>query len=364
MFSKIIEVDGKTVPVTKFGKGELNCLFIGPGTIYLPLFPKALFDEITFWDADRYCTYPAQGPKVKREEIEQLTIESYIDFYEKIRQALGLGKVAVMGPSALGLVAHAYAKRYPASVSHVFLLNCPSTTKNLVELEKEYIFGNYAFGKVVPFNSFGYDDVFAKFSPRELKTLYPHLQTQDSSSKWDNHLQRLSEYRHYEDDNRLKKARGELLDDSNRVLAKELFKEQLLYSVNPETEEVLFLRWQSFNTTTRAHFFGKLLVGASIYGKIDIPTLVVAGIKDGVAPSYDIPDKMKKAEIHGQIDVVILPECAHSPQFEVPEYFTRVILNWVHLVAKAGQAGFGHKHNLLNYEIEEKHESNNNFTPS
>jgi proline iminopeptidase len=55
----------------------------------------------------------ARGPK------ESYTLDNNVEDLEALRQHLGLGKVVVIGVSYGGMVALAYASRYPESVSHL-----------------------------------------------------------------------------------------------------------------------------------------------------------------------------------------------------------------------------------------------------
>jgi len=55
----------------------------------------------------------ARGPK------ETYTLDNNVDDLEALRQYLGLGKVVIIGVSYGGMVALAYASRYPDSVSHL-----------------------------------------------------------------------------------------------------------------------------------------------------------------------------------------------------------------------------------------------------
>src|SRR3954471_13422691 len=55
----------------------------------------------------------ARGPK------ETYTLDNNVDDLEALRQYLGLGQIVVIGVSYGGMVALAYASRYPESVSHL-----------------------------------------------------------------------------------------------------------------------------------------------------------------------------------------------------------------------------------------------------
>ncbi len=63
----------------------------------------------------------ARGPK------ETYTLDNNVEDLEALRQYLGLGKIVVIGVSYGGMLALAYASRYPESVSHlVAMVTAPS----------------------------------------------------------------------------------------------------------------------------------------------------------------------------------------------------------------------------------------------
>lgn len=277
------------------GEGSIPCLFIGPGSLYLPTIPDNTKTELfTFYDVDRYFAYPIGEDKVNVVEIESLTLDSYIEYYETCRNALNLSKIAVMGPSAIGLVAYEYAKRFPDVISHVILLGTPSTTKGLVERQNIFFEGNYNPG------------------------LYPKLATSWSTRKWLNFKQAQEQF--------IEEKKSDLTADES--LIKELVADQEKYSIDSETESVLRSRWQRFNTTMRKQFFGNMISAYEMEGEVIVPTLAISGMYDGIAPFYDIGDKIAEGVIRGNITQIILDDAAHSPQLESKQ-FTQCIREWL-----------------------------------
>jgi proline iminopeptidase len=63
----------------------------------------------------RGCGRSARGPQ------ETYTLENNVEDLEALRQHLGLPRIAVLGISYGGMVALAYAARYPAAVSHLIV---------------------------------------------------------------------------------------------------------------------------------------------------------------------------------------------------------------------------------------------------
>lgn len=307
-------VDGRLVPVAKYGNGPIPCLFIGPGELYFPSFPPELAKQFTFYSADRYFTYPVQGERVSKEEIQSLTLEKYLEHYKAVQDQLGLRKVAVMGPSAIGLVAHAYAEKYPDSASHVIMLGTPSSTKNLAERQRFFMESNYGPARM---------DADSK------RTV--DLTTAWSRDKWKRHQEGQARFAKLQ-------AEGKLSPDES--LIKEVVAAQEQYSIEPESEKTLRDRWNRFNTLMRQHFFGsdKMIVGFEMGKAVTVPTLVIGGMYDGIAPYYDLVDKIQKGEIKGPIFPVVLDE-AHSPQNA--KEFTPVIKAWLDYVARHPKGGAG-----------------------
>jgi pimeloyl-ACP methyl ester carboxylesterase len=299
MYQKIqtIYIQGKPVKCIQEGEGPIHCLFIGPGSLYLPTIPddakKQLF---TFYDVDRYFAYPlVEGNRVTLAEIESLTLNDFIAYYEAVYAALALDKIAVFGPSALGLVAHEYAQRHPDTISHVFMLGTPFSTKDLLQKQAFFMQGNY--------------------SPLH----YPQFTTEWSANKWNRFQQAQEKYN--------KLVADELTPDEN--LIQELVADQEKYSIQPESEDVLRDRWQRFNTTMRNHFFRTMITDYEMKGEVRVPTLAILGLFDGVAPYYGLVDKIQQEKsIYGKIDYVILEDAAHSPQLE-SSHFSRTIAQWL-----------------------------------
>jgi len=57
-----------------------------------------------------------------RVDTAEFALDTLVDDIECARQELGLGRVAVLGHSGHALMALAYAKKYPATVSHVIMI--------------------------------------------------------------------------------------------------------------------------------------------------------------------------------------------------------------------------------------------------
>jgi proline iminopeptidase len=91
----------------------------GPGASHdylLPyLLPLARSNKLIFIDER------GSGRSEKLEDVTQYTVENMVEDVEYVRQALGLGKISLLGHSYGGVLAQAYAFKYQANLSHLIL---------------------------------------------------------------------------------------------------------------------------------------------------------------------------------------------------------------------------------------------------
>jgi len=91
----------------------------GPGadhTYFLPyLLPLARTNKVIFIDER------GSGRSEKLQDASQYTVENMVEDVEAVRQALGLGKVNLLGHSYGGVLAQAYALKYQKNLSHLIL---------------------------------------------------------------------------------------------------------------------------------------------------------------------------------------------------------------------------------------------------
>jgi pimeloyl-ACP methyl ester carboxylesterase len=91
----------------------------GPGADHWTLLPfRQLADQFTLVFYDHRCNGRSQGAPVSSMTFESLTADA-----DALRQELGYERWAVLGHSFGGHVALEYALRYPASLSHLVLVD-------------------------------------------------------------------------------------------------------------------------------------------------------------------------------------------------------------------------------------------------
>ena len=101
----------------------------GPGAshdYFLPyLMPLARTHRVVFIDER------GSGRSQKLEDAKLYTVENMVEDVEAVRRALNLGKVTLLGHSYGGVLAQAYAFKYPASLSKLLLCSTFSSTKEM-----------------------------------------------------------------------------------------------------------------------------------------------------------------------------------------------------------------------------------------
>ncbi|HET9402186.1 MAG TPA: proline iminopeptidase-family hydrolase [Candidatus Acidoferrales bacterium] len=99
----------------------------GPGAshdYFLPyLLPLARHNKLIFIDER------GSGRSEKLEDPAGYTVENMVEDVESVRQALGLGKISLLGHSYGGVLAQAYALKYQNNLTHLILCSTFSSTK-------------------------------------------------------------------------------------------------------------------------------------------------------------------------------------------------------------------------------------------
>ena len=112
----------------EIGRGEpLMIVHGGPGAshdYFLPyLLPLARHNRLIFIDER------GSGRSQKLEHATGYTVENMVEDVEGVRQALGLGKISLLGHSYGGALAQAYALKYQRNLSHLILGSTWSSTR-------------------------------------------------------------------------------------------------------------------------------------------------------------------------------------------------------------------------------------------
>lgn len=115
-----MDANGVMIYYMMLGRGEpLMIVHGGPGAshdYFLPyLLPLARHNKVIFIDER------GSGRSEKLEDPAGYTVENMVEDVEAVRQALGLGKISLLGHSYGGVLAQAYALKYQRNLSHLIL---------------------------------------------------------------------------------------------------------------------------------------------------------------------------------------------------------------------------------------------------
>ena len=131
-----VDANGVLIYYKALGKGQpLVVLHGGPGAshdYFLPyLLPLIRRNRVIFIDER------GSGRSQKVENPSAYTVENMAEDVEAVRQALNLGKISVLGHSCGGVLAQAYAMKYPKNLTHLILCSTFSSTKKMNEVFKK-----------------------------------------------------------------------------------------------------------------------------------------------------------------------------------------------------------------------------------
>ncbi len=128
-----VDANGVMIYYEMLGRGApLMIVHGGPGAshdYFLPyLLPLARHNKVVFIDER------GSGRSQKLEDPSSYTVENMVDDVESVRQALGLGKISLLGHSYGGALAQAYALKHQANLTHLILGSTWSSSKALNEI--------------------------------------------------------------------------------------------------------------------------------------------------------------------------------------------------------------------------------------
>lgn len=131
-----IDAHGVLIYYKALGKGQpLVVLHGGPGAshdYFLPYFlPLVRSNRVIFIDER------GSGRSQKLENPAAYTVENMADDVEAVRQGLELGKINLLGHSCGGVLAQAYALKYPENLTHLILCSTFHSTKKMNEVFKK-----------------------------------------------------------------------------------------------------------------------------------------------------------------------------------------------------------------------------------
>ncbi len=118
---KYYTINGHRLWTVSFGKGEpLFFIAGGPGGTHYGL---RSFDSLSTTNTLVYFDGYGRGKSDTAKSPTEYSLNGDIEDLEGLRQAMGFGKISVLGHSYGGVVAQGYAVKYGANLSHLILAN-------------------------------------------------------------------------------------------------------------------------------------------------------------------------------------------------------------------------------------------------
>ena len=265
----------------------------GPGAshdYFLPyLLPLMRTSRLVFIDER------GSGKSSKLEDAKQYTIANMVEDIEAVRQALGLGKISLLGHSFGGALVQAYAFKYQKNLSHLILGSTFASTKELNQAlakmkaemdpkERDRVNALEAaglFGKGQIWEHGRYSEEYAKLAWG--KGYFPYVYQNHPDPSYDP----------------LSSNTGTAWD-----VYREMWGSDGEFIVDGNLQEV--------------EYVGQL-------SQIKVPTLIIVG-------DHDESDPRMSQEMHEKIagsQLVILPKSGHMTFVDQPEQFLRVVREFV-----------------------------------
>ena len=289
-----VDAHGVLIYYKSIGHGTpLFILHGGPGAshdYFLPyLLPLARQNRLVFIDER------GSGRSEKLEDVSAYTVENMVDDTEAVRQALQLGNIALLGHSCGGVLAQAYAFKYPQNLTHLVLCSTfhstskmndvlrrmlanmtPELRQRIEKMERAGLFGH---GKEYENRRYTSDYMIAAWGEGYFPYLYqnrpdPNYDPIESgNTAWDVYLEMWG-------------AHGEYVIDGNL----------------------------------------KSVEYADRLSSIKVPTLITVGDHDECAPS--LSEEMNKAIAGSKL--VILPKSGHMTFVDQRDLFNRAVNDFLH----------------------------------
>ncbi len=279
--SSFIDRDGVRLRYFREGSG-VPAVVIGSSTYYPRAFSRSLRDHLDLIFADGRHFAPLYEPS--ESELASLTLETWTDDVEALRQSLGIDQWIVIGHSIQAQIALDYARKFPHAIDRLVLI------------------------AGVPYSGAEVD--------------------QASRDLWDSQA---SESRKAQHDINVQGLEEKLAATSaDRRFVVNYVANAALYWANPAYDSTPL--WEGVRTSQALAKLAQSLPGRSevkdTLEDLDIPTLVVVGKHD-----YAVPYTIWEALVANNpaILYVMMEQDSHNPQTESPDRFDPILLDWLEM---------------------------------
>lgn len=116
----MLTIDGATLPYFIEGSG-IPCVVVTNPIMMSRALSKDLREDIQFI----FLSSRENVPSEQLSEVASATLDTYLDDIEALRQKLGYERICVFGHSQYGLLALAYAEKYPQHTYGVIMIGTP-----------------------------------------------------------------------------------------------------------------------------------------------------------------------------------------------------------------------------------------------
>ncbi|MGH9736096.1 MAG: proline iminopeptidase-family hydrolase [Candidatus Acidiferrales bacterium] len=280
-----VDAHGVLIYYEAVGRGApLMIVHGGPGadhTYFLPyLLPLARHNKLVFIDER------GSGQSQKLQNAALYTVENMVEDVEAVREALGLGRISLLGHSYGGVLAQAYALKYQQHLTHLILCDTFPSTKQMNQVLAKELADAPAdvrekidklqkaglFGKGRPYQKNRYPDEYMVAAWGE--AYFPYLYQNRPDANYD--------------------------PIANGIMAWDLYREMW----GSDGEFVIDGNLKSVEYLDQLH-------------TIHVPTLIIAGDHDECAPwlSQEMHEKIAGSKL------AILPKSGHMTFVDQPNMF-------------------------------------------
>jgi proline iminopeptidase len=275
-----VTVDGCALTYVREGHGP-SILVIGSASYYQNTFSPRLRQHFDLIFADARHVVPSYAPAL--DTLQRLTLDTFADDVEAVRQYLGVDRMAVLGHSVHAQIALAYARKYAQRTSHLILVG-------------------------------GVPYAFAEFAEEAARVWQEHA-SPERKAIFETNVKDL--------DARLAAA------PATRSFAVTYRAHGPLYWADPAYDAAPVLEGLE-NGPAFDQLFAVMPSRAEARRSLEhlhVPSLLMLGRMD-----FAIPHTVWEALIGGlpHVTYVLLPEDSHNPPAESPERFDTELIAWFH----------------------------------
>ncbi len=291
--SGFVDANGVMIYYEEFGKGKpLMIVHGGPGAThdyFLPyLLPLAKHNRLIFIDER------GSGKSGIVDDVKQYTVENMVEDVEAVRQALGLGKISLLGHSYGGVLAQAYALKYQNNLTHLILCSTFPSTKQM-------------------------NDVFVKIKENMAPELRERINKMEKEGLFGHGLP--YEQNRYTDEYKIA-AWGE-------GYFPYIYQRNPDPSYDPTTDGFAWTLYREMWGSNGEYIIDGNLKSVEYVDKLNtikVPTLINCGDHDECAPwlSKEMHEKIEGSKL------VIFPQSGHMTFVDQPDLFIKTIEDFLH----------------------------------